>query len=669
MVFGNSYIILVNPPIIFLVLSLAVAKREIGTGSGVDRNLLFREDSCATKLLSLFHRFVLFPGFLSRAKFSLNNSHSLSDFGSNFQDEVILIFWKTFLNHSLDTLNFDSLESPEPTTPKKKKSAQSAIIAAFDQILNHFGQLPMRIPPLFKSLCSRLCSLVSAQYGEEGKVNFLIGYFFLHFLIPCIARPPSLIDSVKVPPTFQIFCLIGSKVLHFAAIGRKFENGDQQMYLNDTIDKFSKPIQTILGALEESSSGDDLSDPKTILFREVNGKVEPEDDQNEKAEEEDVFLVDQNTVHFLVLFFSQYGPLIRQNLKSNISGPQLYSSLETLSSLQIRLDTLSLRIAKSGQKEEEEEEEEGRSESPSKNQTEYVSPFEHLQPSNQEGSGLNFSKNLKSSSHRLFLSLNESLRFQSSREDKIKRKEENKNEEQKDSFENEKVVTMSLEEILGDENIRRVFYSFLKRNFMGETLELWFFLEELANIVDEIEWQQKFIQVCHEFLLHSRSPRFVHLDGCENDIQAAYRSVLLSNEISFFDEESRGLVQQPQRFSFFSSSSSFSSPSSAQVMSFSSSLNSKSLEPLVTKMRKRVWGMMMTSCVPIFLLSDEYQLFINEVVDSSKNAFSRSKAQAFFGETIEGKLRRREIVFEKKQTNHHRRFSSRQRFSVVGGRK
>jgi hypothetical protein len=56
---------------------------------------------------------------------------------------------------------------------------------------------------------------------------------------------------------------------------------------------------------------------------------------------------------------------------------------------------------------------------------------------------------------------------------------------------------------------------------------------------------------------------------------------------------------------------------------------------LLSQLRTEVWLLLATACLPPFLKSDTYREFKEGRMDSSADAFSRRKAEQFFGEKVE----------------------------------
>ena len=187
----------------------------------------------------------------------------------------------------------------------------------------------------------------------------------------------------------------------------------------------------------------------------------------------------------------------------------------------------------------------------------------------------------------------------------------------------EKIV---LGEVLEDDRVRAAFLSFLSRNYMAEGLLLWLELQKLRMCMDEKDWCVMFLSTCEEFLLPD-SPEHCHVQGCMDDIVAAYHVL---KRLSTLTSLSCSPPASPPMSSSFSSSSCLGEDDVVELP-----LTPSSLQPLILKIEKVVWGNMAASCLPLFILSFEYKAFMEGKVDTAKAAFSREKAERFFGERIE----------------------------------
>ena len=180
----------------------------------------------------------------------------------------------------------------------------------------------------------------------------------------------------------------------------------------------------------------------------------------------------------------------------------------------------------------------------------------------------------------------------------------------------------SLVEILGDEKLREVFRYFLSRRWMDEALDVWGKLEQIDHRGNEEEKGRLFLELCKKHFVA----------GCPNPVNV--ESDVLQMVLGEFEAVSSSCCS--------SSSYSFTSPS----YSFCSSEETAEDEPLpqekkglskrvMSYLKSEVWLLMASSCLPAFATSEDFTDFLDGKVDSSKGAFSREKAEQFFGCKIE----------------------------------
>ena len=175
-----------------------------------------------------------------------------------------------------------------------------------------------------------------------------------------------------------------------------------------------------------------------------------------------------------------------------------------------------------------------------------------------------------------------------------------------DTYECADGTIVSLSDILGDDKIREVFQNFLIRSHMGEVLAVWTELEKMEIILvqlpknpkekeKELETlSEKFVRLCQTFFL----------EGCENPVSVSFETaalVLQTHTLVIVGGEKKN----PISFKFLG------------------------------VLQEEIWGVMCMSCLPPFIMSGCYQEFLDGKIDSTKVAFSRVKAEQFFGADIQ----------------------------------
>jgi hypothetical protein len=155
---------------------------------------------------------------------------------------------------------------------------------------------------------------------------------------------------------------------------------------------------------------------------------------------------------------------------------------------------------------------------------------------------------------------------------------------------------VSLADIMWDEEVLRAFHLYLKRSFMSESLDLYLQLDQVKTMILEKQ-DQKYINAAYTNLwaefLQENCPRPVNLSFetiqylCEEEIKIRN---LQNDEISFLAIET-ALIE--------------------------------------------IWYLIGQSCLPEYIMSGNYQIFLEGKSDTSKTAFSRKKAEQFFGTRID----------------------------------
>ena len=171
---------------------------------------------------------------------------------------------------------------------------------------------------------------------------------------------------------------------------------------------------------------------------------------------------------------------------------------------------------------------------------------------------------------------------------------------------------IKMEEIFEDDNLFDAFYSYSQRNLMSETIDLWKAVEALEELPTPEERGRKFKEIAAEYFLRGcRSP--VNLN---HDLIDRLRHAHLDLQY--------GSIAAPPK-------------------------------DLIFDLRKDIWLLMSSSCLPAFLESDVYDSFQNGVLFSTKDEMSRYKAEQFFGHRICGPLKRSEIIEVFQSGMYHRR--------------
>ena len=151
---------------------------------------------------------------------------------------------------------------------------------------------------------------------------------------------------------------------------------------------------------------------------------------------------------------------------------------------------------------------------------------------------------------------------------------------------------LRLYEVLQDKALRDAFKLFLERSLMSENLQLWDSIEDFYNMITPQERMDQFNHICQTFILPD--------------------------------------APNPVNFSF-------------EVLSTLRRLNQeladeKRLElpsDVLEALRRATWDQLLFTCLPAFAFSDFYGDFLTGSVDSSQLAYSRMKAEDFFGMKIE----------------------------------
>jgi len=157
-----------------------------------------------------------------------------------------------------------------------------------------------------------------------------------------------------------------------------------------------------------------------------------------------------------------------------------------------------------------------------------------------------------------------------------------------------------LDDVLNDENLQSAFHQFLTRAWMAESLQAWLLIVRLLEMEDGEKKVSMFNDICEEFLLPN-SPSLLNL-----------QDRLLYSIRDLYDHTSKSAM--------------FPLPPA-----------------LLSQLRTEVWLLLATACLLPFHKSDTYREFKEGRMDSSADAFSRRKAEQFFGEKIEGPLIRQRI--------------------------
>ncbi len=171
---------------------------------------------------------------------------------------------------------------------------------------------------------------------------------------------------------------------------------------------------------------------------------------------------------------------------------------------------------------------------------------------------------------------------------------------------------VKMEEIFEDDNLFDAFYSYSQRNLMSETIDLWKAVESLDNQPTPEERGRRFKEIAAEYFLR----------GCRSPVNLNH-DLIDRLRHTHLDLQYGSIVAPPS--------------------------------DLITDLRKEIWLLMASSCLPAFLDSDVFDSFQNGVLFSSKEEFSRYKAEQFFGSSITGPLQRSEIIEVFQHGMYHRR--------------
>jgi len=165
---------------------------------------------------------------------------------------------------------------------------------------------------------------------------------------------------------------------------------------------------------------------------------------------------------------------------------------------------------------------------------------------------------------------------------------------------------LDLEDIITDDVLKESFLVFLKGNYMSANLELWLDIAEYEGSADD--GRESVYNVIYKRYFEK---------GCESP-------VCLPNRIA------QNITQYYQ----------------ASYLSFAYGNQQKRSFPadLFLKAKEELWTILQLTCLPMFLMSHEFISFQNGVTDSAKTLFSRTKCEWFFGQTIQGPLKRQEIL-------------------------
>ena len=148
---------------------------------------------------------------------------------------------------------------------------------------------------------------------------------------------------------------------------------------------------------------------------------------------------------------------------------------------------------------------------------------------------------------------------------------------------------LKMEDILEDENLFNAFYSYSRRNLMSEAIDLWNAVESMCyNLPTEEEKVAKYKEIAADHFLR----------GCRFPVNMNHDLL----------ERLRGLYMDLQYE------------------------DTQTLPPvLILDLRRELWLLMTSSCLPAFLDSDVYENFLNGIMYTSKEEFSIQKAEQFFG--------------------------------------
>ena len=181
-----------------------------------------------------------------------------------------------------------------------------------------------------------------------------------------------------------------------------------------------------------------------------------------------------------------------------------------------------------------------------------------------------------------------------------------------------------MEEIFEDDNLFDAFYSYSQRNLMSETIDLWRAVEGLDELVFPDEKGRRFKEIAAEYFLR----------GCRSPVNLNH-DLIDRLRHTHLDLQYGSILSPPS--------------------------------DLILDLRKEIWLLMSSSCLPAFLESDVFDSFQRGVMFSSKDEFSRYKAEQFFGHQINGPLQRSDVI-EVYQRGLYRR--PREAIGkLVGGRK
>jgi hypothetical protein len=168
------------------------------------------------------------------------------------------------------------------------------------------------------------------------------------------------------------------------------------------------------------------------------------------------------------------------------------------------------------------------------------------------------------------------------------------------------LLDLGLDEIVSDPLLCGVFQSFLEKNYMSVSFELW---------LDILRYEEA----------EAPKRREVY-----NQIFEKYFKIGCPCPMSFSSKISKNITQYNQ----------------SNYLSFAYGPSDEPPLPydLFKKAKDELWVILQWTSIPSFLKSDAYQDIRNGVNDSSKNAFSRMKCEYFFGQSIAGPLQRCELV-------------------------
>ncbi len=149
-----------------------------------------------------------------------------------------------------------------------------------------------------------------------------------------------------------------------------------------------------------------------------------------------------------------------------------------------------------------------------------------------------------------------------------------------------------MEEIFEDENLFQAFYSYSRRNLMSEAIDLWKAVESIwQHDNSERERREMYKAMAADFFLRGcRYPVNINHDLLDR-LRRAYLNLQYSEDASVSND-------------------------------------------LLLDLRRELWLLISSSCLPAFLDSDVYENFQNGVILSSKEEFSIQKAEQFFGYRI-----------------------------------